>query len=230
MSLLTPGAAKVGVGNIFYVTVMSPEGKIESRPFIAVAAFDYNSVLEEVRKEGIVKSEDVSARFCELILEREYVWKAETRVLDVGERGRASRALMEVGRYQHNTTHELLRALVRELEGLYMSVEGCGGDLHLLKVENGDTLAQVRIFLDDGAALAEQLTLDLVGPMDYPLPDDIDEILTTGVTQYLMDQYPKLDIGITVRVRKSDLVIAREAVHAPLRKKPIGRYRRTPKH
>lgn len=226
---LSPGLSKVGVGNIFYVTMTSPEGKLESQSFIAVNAFDYNEVMQEVRAEGLIKSEDVSKRFCELILEREYVWKADICLLDLGQRGRASKALKEVGEYAHNTRPEMLRALVRELNDLYLSIECKSGDLHLLKVDKGDTLAQVRIFLDDESHI-EQLTLDLIGPPDYPIPEDLDEILDQAIKQYLKGVYPKLDIGITVRARKSDLVLAKEAVHAPLRRKPVGRYRRDPKH
>lgn len=226
---LSPGLSKVGVGNIFYVTMTSPEGKLESQSFIAVNAFDYNQVMEEVRAEGIIKSEDVSKRFCELILEREYVWRADISILDLGQRGRASTALKEVGQYAHNTRPEMLRALAKELNDLYLSIECRAGDLHLLKVDKGDTLAQVRIFLDDESHI-EQVTLDLIGPLDYPLPDDLNEILDQAIKQYLKGQYPKLDIGITVRTKKSDLVLAKEASYAPLRRKPAGRYRRDPKH
>lgn len=226
---LSPGLSKVGVGNIFYVTMTSPEGKLESQSFIAVAQFDYHKVMEEVRAEGIVKSEDVAKRFCELILEREYVWRADTCILDLGQRGRVSKALQEAGQYTHNTRPEMLRALARELNDLYLSIECRSGDLHLLKVDTGDTLAQVRIFLDSEQTI-EQVTLDLIGPPDYPIPEDLDEILDQAIKQYLKGQYPKLDIGITVRAKKSDLVLAKEAAHAPLRRKPVGRYRRDPKH
>lgn len=226
---LSPGVTKVGVGNIFYVTMTSPDGKLESCPFIAIQAFDYSQVMDEVKQEGVIKSEDVSKRFCELIVEREYVWKADTCILDVGQRGRASTALQETVRYQHNTSNEMLKALVRELRVLYLCVDGGAGDLHLLKVDKGDTLAQVRIFLAD-AAISEQITLDLIGPLDYPLPVDLDAILTNAILKHLMSEYPKLDIDITVRARKSDLVLAKEAVHEPLRKRPIERYRRDPKH
>lgn len=226
---LSPGLSKVGVGNIFYVTITSPEGKLETQSFIAVEAFDYHAVMEEVRGEGIIMSEDVSKRFCELVLERGYVWKADACILDVGERGRASRALQEAGRYTYNSRHEMLSALARELNDLYLSIECRAGDLHLLKIDQGDTLAQVRIFLDD-EALSEQIVLDLIGPPDYPIPDDLDDILTQAITQYLKGQYPKLDIGITVRAKKSDLVLAKEAVYAPLRKKTVGRHRRDSKH
>ena len=222
---LTPGASKVGVGNIFYVTMTSPEGKLESHPFIAVNAFDYNEVMEEIQKEGFIKSEDVSKRFCEIVVERDYCWKADTCILDLGQRGRACTALQETVRYQHNTNHEMLRALGKELRSLYLLIECGSGDLHLLKVEQGDTLAQVRIFLDDGD-MNEQVNLDLVGPLDYPWPDEMDDILTQAVTQYLKNEYPKLEIDITVRAKKSDLVLAKEAIHAPLRRKPVERYRR----
>lgn len=228
---LTPGVSKVGVGNIFYVAMTGPNGELESRHFIAVQAFNYADILEEIRQEGIVKSEEVTERFCEVVLERELVWKADTCVLNVGERGRASTALKEVGRYQYNTNHELLRAVVRELEVLCLTIEGRKGDLHLLKVETGETLAQVRIFLDDGEALAEQVTLDLIGPPDYPLPNDLDDVLGQAISKYLYQQYPKLQIGITVRTRKSDLVLAKEAIHAPLRRRRSDqKYRRPAKH
>ena len=226
---LSPGASKVGVGNILYVTMTSPDGKLESVPFIAVNAFDYNEVMEEIQKEGIIKSEDVSKRFCEIVVARDYCWKADTCLLDLGQRGRACTALQETVRYQHNTNHEMLRALSGELRSLYLLIECGSGDLHLLKVDKGDTLAQVRIFLDDGD-LNEQVNLDLVGPLDYPWPDDMDEILTQAITKYLKNEYPKLEVGITVRAKKSDLVLAKEAIHAPLRRKPVERYRRDPKH
>lgn len=210
---LMPGQERVKAGNLFYLAVRDDKDRVDYRQFLAIQNFHYGEILELIRYEGLLKTEDVYERFYDIATERELIEPADTYILELGERGRVSDALQNYQRHKLNHNVTILRLTAQEIDKMVMVFKGPECDLHVLKVDSGDTLAQVRIFLDDKQGLLDQTVLDIVGPPGSDFPECFDEEIEHEIQATLQSQYPTLDVDINVKIRRSELAMAREALY-----------------
>lgn len=207
ITTLSPDEPIVQEGKLLTFFMATADLSFQQKQVMVKKSFDYTTILEDIRSEGLIKTEHVYRRLYEVLLEREIVEVVELCLLDIGTLGRPSKAVQDHYRHSLNNNTSLIKRLKQELLRGHFTFNGPEGEIHLLSIDKGEVLGHVLVSLDDGAGLYADLTLDLVGPPSSDFPDSFEEKITERLNDYLQDNHPGLTIGINVRVRRSELAL-----------------------
>ena len=206
--LMTPNNPTVELGNILNLVTRDEEGRLTYRNYLVAHAFDYRTVLEDVRAEGIYKTEEVYERLSQLLVERHLVLEAESAVLDLGVIGRASEAVIAVYKDKLNDQAKLVDQIVEVLQNNCFTFEGPEGDLHVMKVDEGNTLGYVKLAVSCSRNIERWITLDIVGPPAADFPHNLQEQIQATLMQYVADRYPDEYLALRAYVGRSELAQA----------------------
>lgn len=206
--LMTPNNPTVELGNILNLVTRDEQDRLSYKHFIVAVPFDYRDLVEEIRREGIYRTEEVYERLAELLLERKLVLETEAALLDVGVVGRASEAVMAVYKDRLNDQARVVDQVVADLQQSYHKFDGPEGDLHLLKVENDITLGYAKIAVTGHQNVERWLTLDIIGPTDSDFPTDLTEQIEATLVRYMSERFPDDYLALRAYVGRSDLAKA----------------------
>lgn len=209
---LSPSNLPVKAGSLINLIVYGAEGGLRRRQFLVLKEFDHQQMLSNIRNQGIVKSEEVLIKLSELLLERSIVQPVDSYTLDLGDLGRPSTALQSYYKHSLNADSTTLRDMIEHIDSSFYSFKSDEGDLHLLKLQNGETIAHVQVILQFPNELASYTMLDLTGPPDADYPETLTEDIQSVITEDLMLKWPLAEVSVTVRIRKSELALATEAL------------------
>lgn len=209
---LSPSNLPVKAGALINLIVYGAEGGLRRRQFLVLKEFDHQQMLSNIRNQGIEKSEEVLIKLSELLLERSIVKPVESYTLDLGDLGRPSTALQSYYKHSLNADSSTLRDMIEYVDKSFYTFKSDEGDLHLLKLQNGETIAHVQVILQFPNELASYTMLDLTGPPDADYPETLGKEIESVLTEDLMSKWPKAEVAVTVRIRKSELAIAKEAL------------------
>lgn len=210
---LSPDRSTVEPGKLLNVLVHGDGTRLSHKQFIVLKSFDYGELLEDIRSQGLMKSEDVFREACRVLIERELVSPVESCILDIGQLGRPSAALQDYYKHKLNNNGSFINTLIKELDKAHFTMLTDEGEVHLLKVDSGETLAQVDVVIDDGEGILKTAKLDLIGPMDIDLPCDMHEVIEKELSLYLAQNHPELLVKLNVRVVMSELYTAQRYLH-----------------
>ena len=205
---LSPDRPLVEQGKLLNLIMRWDPDRMNHKQFIVLQTFDYGEILESIRSEGLLKSEDVFKRLHEVLLARDLIEPVESCILDLGSLGRPSKAVQEHYRHKLNASSSPMKTLVEELNSCFFTFTGPEGDIHLLRDGGIDVLGHVLVSLDDGSGIYSDTTLDLIGPSTTEFPSDFSEQLQGELLEYLGGNHPGLSIKLTVKVRRSELALA----------------------
>lgn len=206
--LMTPNNPTVELGNILNIVTRDEEGGLTYRHFIVAQPFDYRDLLEVVRAEGIYKTEEVYDRLTELLVERRLVMETESAVLDLGVSGRASEAVIAVYKDKLNDRAKLVDQIVSVLESVHFTFAGPEGDLHVMKIPEGNTLGYVKLAVSCSRNIERWITLDIVGPSGADFPPNLQDQIQATLMQYVADRYPDEYLALRAYVGRSELAQA----------------------
>lgn len=206
--LMTPNNPTVELGNILNLVTRDEQGRLTYKHFIVAVPFDYRDLIEEIRREGTYRTEEVYERLAELLVERKLVLETEAALLDVGVVGRASEAVMNVYKDRLNDQARVVDQVVADLNQSYHTFAGPEGDLHLLKVENDVTLGYAKIAVTGSQNVERWLTLDIIGPTDSDFPSDLNEQIEATLVRYMSERFPDDYLALRAYVGRSDLAKA----------------------
>jgi hypothetical protein len=202
---MTPNNPTVKLGNILNLVTRDEQDRLTYKHFIVAVPFDYRDLIEEVRREGTYKTEEVYERLAELLVERNLVLETESAVLDVGIVGRASEAVMAVYKDRLNDQARVVDQVVADLNQSCHTFTGPEGDLHLLKLETGITLGYVKIAVTGSQNVERWITLDIIGPPDSDFPSDLTEQIEATLVRYMSERFPDDYLALRAYVGRSDL-------------------------
>jgi len=205
---LSPEAPMVEQGKLLNLLVTRDANRMTHKQFIVLQTFDYGVILESIRGEGLLKSEDVFQRLYEVLIARDLIKPVDSCILDVGSLGRPSKAIQDHYRFKLNHSCSLMKTLIEELNNVFLTFTGPEGEIHLLKDGGIDVVGHVLVSMDEGTGLYSDTTLDLIGPSTTEFPEDFDQQLSKDLLQYLSENHPGLAITLTVKVRRSELALA----------------------
>jgi len=207
-STLSPDAPVVEQGKLLNMIMHQGMDKMTHKQFIVLKTFDYGDLLEEIRSQGHIKSEDVFVRLYNVLMEREIIEPIQSCILDIGVHGRSSKAVQEHYRHKLNSNSSLMKTLIHELEKILFTFDGPEGEIHLLKSGGVETLGHVLVSLEDGTGIYASTTLDLIGPGASDFPDLFEEEIKQALHGYLVDNHPGLSISMDIKIRRSELALA----------------------
>lgn len=210
--ILAPDQPLVEQGATFTLAFQSGNDSWRHQQFIVHKPFDYPAMLESIRLDGALKTEQVFVRLSELLVQDGYASPVHSYVLDLGQQGRASKALKECQEYSLNNEGLVVKNLIVDISKQLFSFNGPEGMLHVLKADNGETLGQVTVMLDTESGILKKFTLDVVGPGDADFPDDFREDIEFELKAFIATHYPDLHYSIVVRVQRSELALATGAL------------------
>lgn len=209
---LSPNNLPVKAGSLINLIVHGAEGGLRRRQFLVLKEFDHQQMLSNIRNQGIVKSEEVLIKLSELLLERSIVQPVDSYTLDLGDLGRPSTALQSYYKHSLNADSTTLRDMIEHIDSSFYSFKSDEGDLHLLKLQNGETIAHVQVILQFPNELASYTVLDLTGPPDADYPETLTTDIQSAITEDLMMKWPLAKVSVAVRIRKSELALATDAL------------------
>lgn len=209
---LSPANRPVKPGALINLIVYGAEGGLRRRQFLVLKEFDHHQILGTIRNEGIVKSEEVLIKLSEILLNRGIVKPVDSYTLDLGDLGRPSTALKSYYKHSLNADSSTLLEMIQQIDKSYYTFMSEEGELQLLKLETGDTLAHVQVILEFPNELVSYTTLDLTGPPDADYPETLTEEIQVAIMEDLMIKWPQAEVAVTVRIRKSELASAKEAL------------------
>lgn len=210
--VLSPSNRPVKPGSVINLIVHGVVGGLRRRQFLVLKEFDHQQMLSNIRNQGIYKSEEVLVKLSELLLERDIVKPVESYVLDLGDAGRPSTALQTYYKHSLNQDSTILNEMIEYLDKSFYAFRSPEGELRLFKAENGDTIAHVQVILQFPNELSSYTTLDLTGPPDADYPDGLEKDIESTLTEELQMKWPDSVFTVTVRLRKSELALAKEAL------------------
>jgi hypothetical protein len=211
---LTPDLPQVDPCKILNLVVKRSNGTYIHKQYLTVVPFDYGDLLEEVRQQDLIKSEDILHALGAMLIERKYVIPADTYMLDIGTAGRVSGAIQDLYKYRLNANHSTVKRAAAELTRHHFEFEGPEGTLHVLHTDTREVAAHVHIGIGDSSGLYQTLTLDVLGPYDVDFPYDFKEQLTRRFTECLFDNHPEIEWQLSVNLTRSDYALAMESRHA----------------
>lgn len=209
---LSPTNLPVKAGSLINLVVYGAEGGLRRRQFLVLKEFDHQQLLGNIRNQGIVKSEEVLIKLSEMLLERDIVKPVDSYTLDLGDLGRPSTALQSYYKHSLNADSSTLRDMIEQIDKSYYSFMTDEGELRLLKIENGETIAHVQVILQFPNELASYTMLDLTGPPDADYPANLHEEIQSVILEDLMVKWPDANVSVMARIRKSELAIAKETL------------------
>lgn len=209
---LSPANRPIKPGVLINLIVYGAEGGLRRRQFLVLKEFDHQQILGTIRNEGVVKSEEVLIKLSEILLNRGIVKPVDSYTLDLGDLGRPSTALQSYYKHSLNADSSTLLAMIEQIDKSYYTFMSDEGELRVLKLDTGDTLAYVQVIVEFPNELVSYTTLDLIGPPDADYPDTLSEEIQVAVMEDLSIKWPEAQFTITVRIRKSELASAKEAL------------------
>lgn len=195
----------VKFGNILNVLVKDENDKLTYKYYIVAKPFDYRDLLEEIRVEGIYKTEEVYERLGVLLVERELVFECEAALLDLGIVGRVSEAVMLVYKDKLNDRGRMVDAIVKDVRNNCWQFDGPEGDLHLMTVEKGYTLGYAKLCISCSRNVERWITLDIVGPSGADFPPDLQQQVEAKLMSYISERYPDEYLALRAYIGRSEL-------------------------
>lgn len=202
----------VKFGNILNVLVKDENDKLTYKYYIVAKPFDYRDLLEEIRAEGIYKTEDVYERLGPLLVERELVFECEAVILDVGIVGRVSEAVMTVYKDKLNDRGRVVDGVVKDVRNNCFQFDGPEGDLHLMTVEKGYTLGYAKLCISCDRNLERWFTMDIVGPAGADFPPDLQTAIEARLSSYISERYPDDYLALRAYVGRSELAQSQDTL------------------
>jgi len=202
----------VELGNILNVLMKDEDDKLTYKYFIVAQAFDYRGLLEEVRQEGIYKTEEVYDRLRTLMVERRLVFECEAIILDIGVVGRVSEAVMSVYKDKLNDRGRLVDSIVKDVMNNCWQFEGPEGDLHLMTVEKGYTLGYAKLCISCSRNVERWITMDIVGPSGADFPSNLTEQIEAKLTQYISEKHPDEYLALRAYIGRSELAQSQDTL------------------
>ena len=209
---INPSTQAVKPGALINLIVYDDKQRLRRKQFLVIKSFDHVEILNNIRNQGILKSEDVFTRLTEILVERSIVKPVETYTLDLGDVGRPSTALQTYYKHTRNPDAAILEEVIQNVEKSFNTFKSSEGDLHLMKVEDADTLAQVNVIITLPNELTSYTTLDLTGPPDADYPSTLEEDIAFAIKADILTKWPELVFDLVIRIRKSELALAKEAL------------------
>ena len=210
---LTPDLPAVEQWKILNLVVKRENGSIVHKQYLTIKEFDYGEMLETVRQQDIIKSDEVLQALTALLIEGDYVREIDTYVLDLGVVGRPSEAVRDLYRHTLNHGSSHVKTMLGEINRRHFEFDGPEGRLHVLKVDHAFVLGHVHISLE-GSGLYDTTTLDIIGPTGSDFPEDFNKQIHDTLTQYLLENHPELDVILTVRARRSEVTQSEDVIYA----------------
>jgi len=210
--LMTPNNPTVELGNILNLVTRDEQDRLSYKHYIVAVPFDYRDLLEEIRREGTYRTEEVYERLADLLVERKLVFETKAALLDIGVVGRASEAVMTVYKDRLNDQARVVDQVVTELQQSCHTFTGPEGDLHLLKVENDITLGYAKIAVTGNQNIERWLTLDIIGPTDSDFPSDLTEQIEATLVRFMAERFPDDYLALRAYVGRSDLARSIDAI------------------
>lgn len=202
----------VKFGNILNVLVRDEVGKLTYKYYIVAKPFDYRDLLEEVRCEGIYKTEEVYERLGVLLVERELVFECEAVILDLGIVGRVSEAVMSVYKDKLNDRGRMVDAIVKDVRNNCWQFDGPEGDLHLMTVDKGFTLGYAKLCISCSRNVERWFTLDIVGPSGADFPPDLQQQIEAKLRSYISERYPDEYLALRAYIGRSELAQSQDTL------------------
>ena len=209
---LTPRNPIVKMGSILNLVVRDSGGELTYRHFIAAQDFDYRETLELVRKEQIFKTEDVFARFSELLVKHKLVFETDAMLIDLGVRGRVSEAVMSVYKDVLNDSATLVDDLIARIERSCFTFAGPEGDLHVMKIDRGRTLGYVKVSISCDRHVERWTTLDIAGPPGADFPVNLQQSIEARLTAFISERQPDDYLALRAYVGRSELAQSEDSL------------------
>lgn len=206
--VLSPDRPQVDQGVMLSLVVRTEGTNIIHKQFTVKRSFDYSDFIEQINREGLIKTDEVFVRLSDLLIKGDYVEPVESYILDLGLQGRASSALKECREYSLNNDACKIKNLIKDLEKQLFSFNGPEGTLHVLKADTGETLGQVTVMFDTESGILRKMVLDVVGPGDADFPWDFRQDIEYALKHHIVMNHPDINSTMTVRVQRSELAIA----------------------
>lgn len=201
----------IPAGKILILSMNDEQDVVLSR-FLVLKDFDYRHYLEEVRRLGCYRTEDVKIRLKNELIKRELISELKEVELNLGDVGRPSSAMMDVYRQKLNESVTLADHVVKFLEAQHFEVQGPEGYLQIVKTGPGYTLGQVDIYITVNN-IHKHVVLDVVGPPGADFPFDITKMVEKKIILSISQQFQQIEnIDMAVFVNRSDIAKAEDAL------------------
>lgn len=205
---LSPDRPNVESGQLINLVVRDELRGVQFKQFLVAKSFTYTDLMEEVRKEGVLRSEDVLKRISEILVERRMVFEPEQRMLDIGEVGRLSEAVMDAYRSKLNPAIIELREIANVIESMTFDIISPEGALVVTRVPYGRVLGEITVHLSSPTGVGLKARLEVLGPEDADINPDVECEIKKTIVETIADRFPYVYVCSKIFVNKSALAEA----------------------